>query len=70
MVTMKAALLMHLFYMVTALNGSGRQGFQTYDGWEAFEMVTQGDVMNGFELPGNMDGIGVSLYFCTVANAV
>jgi hypothetical protein len=44
-----------------ALNGNGQQSFETYDGWKAFELVTQGDTLGGFEMPGNMDGIGVSL---------
>jgi hypothetical protein len=46
--------------MASALNGNGRQGFQTYGGWKAFELVTQGDNLGGFKLPGNMDGIDVS----------
>lgn len=46
-----------------ALNGNGRQQFNTYDGWKAFEVVTQGDSLGGFKVPGQMDGIGVSL--CT-----
>ena len=48
--------------VVLALNGSGRQAFQTNDGWKAFEVVTQGDKVDGFEMPGNMDGIGVSYH--------
>ena len=46
--------------IASALNGNGRQAFVTYDGWRAFELVTQGDKLDGFEMPGNMDGIGVS----------
>lgn len=46
--------------IASALNGNGRQAFVTYDGWKAFELVTQGDKLDGFEMPGNMDGIGVS----------
>lgn len=48
--------------LAAALNGNGRQAFTTYDGWKAFEVVTQGDKLGGFELPGNLDGIGVSLF--------
>ena len=43
----------------SAINGNGRQAFQTKDGWKAFEIITQGDTVDGFEMPGNMDGIGV-----------
>jgi hypothetical protein len=49
-----------LTQIASAINGNGRQAFQTYDGWMTFEIVTQGDVLDGFEMPGNGDGIGVS----------
>ena len=55
--------LLSLFLLpsiASALNGNGRHAFVTYDGWKAFELVTQGDKLDGFEMPGNMDGIGVS----------
>jgi hypothetical protein len=58
---MIALLLSMLLSMASALNGNGKQAFQTYDGWKAFELVTQGDELDGFVMPGNMDGIGVSL---------
>ena len=57
---MIAILLLLLPSIASALNGNGRQAFVTYDGWKAFELVTQGDKLDGFEMPGNMDGIGVS----------
>ena len=57
---MIAILLLLLPSIASALNGNGRQAFVTYDGWRAFELVTQGDKLDGFEMPGNMDGIGVS----------
>eukprot|EP00956_Cyclotella_meneghiniana_P030895 scaffold79385_cov20-Cyclotella_meneghiniana.AAC.1 len=47
--------------IASALNGNGRRAFVTYDGWKAFELVTQGDKLDGFEMPGNMDGIGAYL---------
>ena len=55
-----ALLLILLLPAAEALNGNGRQSFSTYNGWKAFEVVTQGDSLNGYKVPGQMDGIGVS----------
>ena len=47
-------------HFISALNGNGKQQFATYDGWKAFEVVTQGDRWGNYKAPGQMDGIGVS----------
>ncbi|KAL7521998.1 hypothetical protein ACHAWX_007140 [Stephanocyclus meneghinianus] len=54
-------LLILLLPAAEALNGNGRQSFSTYNGWKAFEVVTQGDSLNGYKVPGQMDGIGAYL---------
>eukprot|EP00804_Cyclotella_cryptica_P000220 CCRYP_016193-RA/>CCRYP_016193-RA protein AED:0.08 eAED:0.08 QI:176/1/1/1/0.93/0.81/16/2046/995 len=59
--TFALLLLLSLPSAALALNGSGRQSFTTYNGWKAFEVVTQGDSLNGYKLPGQMDGIGAYL---------
>ena len=47
--------------LVHALNGdSSKLSLDTYLGWKAFEIITQGDTdgSNGYTLPGELDGIG------------
>ena len=48
---------------VHALNGDpSKLGLDTYLGWKAFEVITQGDTNgNGYTLPGELDGIGAYL---------
>ena len=58
--SIRTVLLLLLPRAALALNGNGRQSFSTYNGWKAFEVVTQGDSLNGYKFPGQMDGIGVS----------
>ncbi|KAL3764667.1 hypothetical protein ACHAW5_000298 [Stephanodiscus triporus] len=46
----------------TALNGINRQtAFNSYPNWRSFEVVTQGDQIGGYTLPGQFDGIGAHL---------
>jgi len=50
--------------MVDALNGDpAKLTLDTHDGWNAFEVVTQGDTNNdsSYTLPGEIDGIGAYL---------
>ena len=45
----------------TALNGDiSLSAFETYSGWRSFEVITQGDLVGGYKVPGQFDGIGVS----------
>eukprot|EP00970_Alexandrium_tamarense_P016534 scaffold6744_cov103-Alexandrium_tamarense.AAC.1 len=45
-----------------ALNGDpSKTTLNTYAGWKSFEVVTQGDALGGYTLPGQMDGIGAYL---------
>ena len=45
----------------TALNGDiSKLGHNTYIGWKAMEVVTQGDLLGGYRIPGQFDGVGVS----------
>lgn len=68
-----AALLGYILLLVPlpfafALNGDpSKTSLNTYAGWKSFEVVTQGDKLGGYTVPGQMDGIGVScLVFCIV----
>ena len=45
---------------VAALNGNILSAFETYSGWRSFEVITQGDLVGGYKVPGQFDGIGVS----------
>ncbi|KAL3823657.1 hypothetical protein ACHAXA_009762 [Cyclostephanos tholiformis] len=43
----------------TALNGDvSLSAFKTYSGWRSFEVITQGDLVGGYKVPGQFDGIG------------
>ena len=46
--------------VVLALNGDeSKLTLETYDGWKAFEIITQGDTNGeGYTVPGELDGIG------------
>ena len=44
----------------TALNGNKVTAFATYSGWRSFEVITQRDQVDGYIVPGQFDGIGVS----------
>ena len=44
----------------TALNGNKVTAFATYSGWRSFEVITQRDQVDGYTVPGQFDGIGVS----------
>ena len=46
--------------IVHALNGDpSKLGLDTYLGWQAFEIITQGDTNGkGYTLPGELDGVG------------
>ena len=45
----------------TALNGNiSLSAFETYSGWRSFEVITQGDLVGEYKVPGQFDGIGVS----------
>jgi len=54
--------------VVSALNGdTSKLTLDTYDGWKAFEVITQGDTNGeGYTLPGELDGIGAFLLEDTV----
>ncbi len=61
-----AALLGYILLLVSlpyafSLNGDpSKTSLNTYAGWKSFEVVTQGDKLGGYTVPGQMDGIGVS----------
>lgn len=61
---LSAILFLFHIHCISALNGNGKQQFATYDGWKAFEVVTQGDMWGNYKTPGQMDGIGVCFDFC------
>jgi hypothetical protein len=45
-----------------ALNGDiSLSAFETYSGWRSFEVITQGDLVGEYKVPGQFDGIGVSV---------
>lgn len=58
--TLASSLLLLTGWSCTALNDEGGWGVKTYNGWSAFEVVTQGDKWDGYRVPGQFDGIGVS----------
>ncbi len=44
-----------------ALNGNiALSAFETYSGWRSFKVITQGDLVGGYKVPGQFDGIDVS----------
>eukprot|EP00970_Alexandrium_tamarense_P006154 scaffold1033_cov205-Alexandrium_tamarense.AAC.13 len=62
-----AALLGYILLLVSlpyafSLNGDpSKTSLNTYAGWKSFEVVTQGDKLGGYTVPGQMDGIGAYL---------
>jgi len=56
-------LLVPTIEVVQALNGDpSKLGLDTYLGWQAFEVITQGDTnLQGYTVPGELDGVGAYL---------